>query len=235
MALVEFRNIEKVYQMKDVAVRALDGVSVEFAAGEFVSIMGPSGSGKSTMLAILGCLDRPTSGQFILAGRDVSQASDDELSNVRNREIGFVFQSFNLIQQLTVLENVEVPLFYMGLPLRERRNKSMAAIERVGLGDRTSHLPSELSGGQAQRVAIARALVNDPVIVLADEPTGNLDSKTGVEIMAILKELHASGGTILMVTHDAKLAAYGDRTVNLKDGRVVDDNGGNGRGGARPC
>jgi putative ABC transport system ATP-binding protein len=173
------------------------------------------------MLAILGCLDRPSSGSFFLNGNDVSLASDDELSAVRNLQIGFIFQSFNLIQQLTVLENVEVPLFYAGLGRGERRRKSMEAIERVGLSDRIGHIPSELSGGQSQRVAIARSLVNDPVIVLADEPTGNLDSKTGEEILAVLGELHASGRTILMVTHDSKLAARADRTVYLQDGRVV--------------
>lgn len=222
MALVELRSIEKTYFMKGVSVGALCDLSLDFEKGEFVCIMGPSGSGKSTLLAILGCLDRPTKGTYTLAGQDVSLASDDRLSDVRNRDIGFIFQSFNLIQQLTVLENVEVPLFYMGLPHHQRREKSMEAIERVGLADRISHLPSELSGGQSQRVAIARALVNDPVILLADEPTGNLDSKTGAEIMEVFHELHASGRAILMVTHDDKLAAQGQRIVRLKDGHIDD-------------
>lgn len=220
MALVEFHDVHKIYQMKGMAVRALAGISVDFGEGEFVSIMGPSGSGKSTLLAILGCLDRPTKGKYVLAGQDVSLASDDRLSEVRNKQIGFTFQSFNLIDQLTVLENVEVPLFYVGLPHGARRRKALKAIERVGLSDRTSHLPSELSGGQSQRVAIARALVNDPLILLADEPTGNLDSVTGREIVDIFHELHRAGRTILMVTHDQGLADEAQRIVRLKDGLV---------------
>ena len=220
MALVEFHDVHKIYQMKGVAVRALAGIDVAFREGEFVSIMGPSGSGKSTLLAILGCLDRPTRGKYILGGQDVSLASDDRLSEVRNRQIGFIFQSFNLIDQLTVVENVEVPLFYMGLPHGQRRKRALEAIERVGLADRASQLPSELSGGQSQRVAIARALVNDPLITLADEPTGNLDSATGKEIMEIFHELHRAGRTILMVTHDQSLADQGERIVRLKDGLV---------------
>ena len=229
MALVELKNVEKTYFMKGVSVGALRGLTVEFEKGEFASIMGPSGSGKSTLLSILGCLDRPTAGTYTLGGQDVSAASDDRLSEIRNREIGFVFQSFNLIQQLNVVENVEVPLFYRGMPHRERREKSLAAIERVGLTDRILHLPSELSGGQSQRVAIARALVNDPLIILADEPTGNLDSKTGLEIIGIFRELNESGRTILLVTHDEKLAAQGQRIVRLMDGVVDTGNGGNGR------
>ncbi|MCD6404482.1 MAG: ABC transporter ATP-binding protein [Planctomycetes bacterium] len=211
--------------MKDVAVKALAGVSLDFARGEFVSIMGPSGSGKSTLLAILGCLDRPTSGHYTLNGQDVSLASDDSLSDIRNREIGFIFQSFDLIEQLSVLENTEVPLFYRGISRGQRRRKALEAIDRVGLSDRAAHLPRELSGGQCQRAAIARALVNDPVILLADEPTGNLDSKTGGEIMEVFKQLHRSGRTILLVTHDRDLAEQGDRIVQLMDGAVVD--GGN--------
>lgn len=208
--------------MKDVAVHALAGLSLTFEAGEYVSIMGPSGSGKSTLLGIIGCLDRPTSGTYILNDHDVSTASDDSLSEVRNREIGFIFQSFNLIDQLTVLENVEVPLFYGGLGRRERKERALECIERVGLSDRTAHLPSELSGGQNQRVAIARALVNNPVILLADEPTGNLDSKTGREIVDVFHELHATGRTIIMVTHDESLAAEGQRIVRLMDGVVAE-------------
>jgi len=223
MALVELRDVHKTYFMKGVSIGALQGLSVEFNEGEFVAIMGPSGSGKSTLLSILGCLDRPTSGQYVLGGQDVSTASDDRLSEIRNREIGFIFQSYNLIQQLNLAENVEVPLFYRGISHRERRRKSMEAIGRVGLADRISHLPSELSGGQSQRAAIARALVNDPLILLADEPTGNLDSKTGQEIMDVFSELHRAGRTILMVTHDEKLAARGQRIVRLMDGVVVDD------------
>jgi putative ABC transport system ATP-binding protein len=222
LGLVELREVDKTYFMKGASVRALDGVSASFASGEFVSIMGPSGSGKSTLLAILGCLDRPTKGKYILNDQDVSLASDDRLSQVRNQDIGFIFQSFNLIDQLTVLENVEVPLFYGGFPRHERRRRAMEAIERVGLGDRVAHIPSELSGGQCQRLAIARSLVNDPVILLADEPTGNLDSTTGGEIMQIFHELHASGRTILMVTHDESLGSQAQRTIHLMDGRVVD-------------
>jgi putative ABC transport system ATP-binding protein len=225
VALVELRGVTKVYRMKDVEVGALRGIDLAFHQGEFVSIMGPSGSGKSTLLSILGCLDRPTDGRYILSGQDVSTATDDELSRVRNMDIGFIFQSFNLIQQLTVLENVEVPLFYRGLAPHERRDKALAALERVGLSDRLGHIPSELSGGQCQRVAIARALVGDPVITLADEPTGNLDSKTGHEIIGVLHELHRAGRTILMVTHDESLAAQADRIVRLSDGLVVSTGG----------
>jgi len=220
LALVELDEIHKTYHMKGVSVHALAGVSECFEEGEFVSIMGPSGSGKSTLLAILGCLDRPSRGTYTLNGQDVSLAGDDLLSEVRNREIGFIFQSFNLVDQLTVLENVEVPLFYAGYSHGVRREKALEAIERVGLSDRTAHLPSELSGGQSQRVAIARALVNDPVILLADEPTGNLDSATGREIMDIFQQLHEAGRTILMVTHDEKLAQGAERIVRLMDGRI---------------
>ncbi len=222
MALVELGDVHKTYFMKGASVHALAGVSLKFEEGEFVSIMGPSGSGKSTLLAILGCLDRPTHGKYILNGQDISLASDDRLSQVRNREIGFIFQSFNLIDQLTVLENVEVPLFYRGHGRHERRRRAMAAADKVGLSDRIRHIPSELSGGQCQRVAIARSLVNDPVILLADEPTGNLDSTTGGEIMEIFHELHRAGRTILMVTHDMGLASQAERIVQLMDGKVVD-------------
>ena len=223
MALVELHDIHKTYHMKGVSVHALAGLTLRFEQAEFVSIMGQSGSGKSTLLAILGCLDRPSQGKYILNDQDVSLASDDRLSEVRNQDIGFIFQSFNLVDQLTVLENVEVPLFYAGMPHGVRREKALAAIDRVGLSDRTGHLPSELSGGQSQRVAIARSLVNDPVMLLADEPTGNLDSVTGREIMDIFHQLHAAGRTILMVTHDESLASEGQRIVRLKDGCL--DNG----------
>jgi putative ABC transport system ATP-binding protein len=229
VALVELQNLYKVYRMKGVEVGALRGVTLNFQQGEFISIMGPSGSGKSTLLSILGCLDRPSDGKYFLNGQDVSAASDDRLSQVRNREIGFIFQSFNLIQQLTVLENVEVPLFYRGVGFGERRERSLKALDKVGLLDRIHHLPSELSGGQSQRVAIARALVSEPVILLADEPTGNLDSKTGREIMTVLHDLHNSGSTILMVTHDENLAREADRTVRLKDGVLDEAHPGNGK------
>lgn len=218
MALVDFDNVHKTYFMKGVSVNALAGVTLKFHEGEFVSIMGPSGSGKSTLLSILGCLDRPTQGTYRLNGQDIGRASDDRLSDIRNREIGFIFQSFNLIDQLNVLENVEVPLFYRGMHHHDRKERALEAIDQVGLSHRVGHLPSELSGGQNQRVAIARALVNDPVILLADEPTGNLDTTTGEEIMAIFERLNKSGRTILMVTHDENLAAHGDRVVHLRDG-----------------
>ena len=234
MALVELRSIEKTYFMKGVSVGALCDLSLDFEKGEFVCIMGPSGSGKSTLLAILGCLDRPTKGTYTLAGQDVSLASDDRLSDVRNRDIGFIFQSFNLIQQLTVLENVEVPLFYQGSPRSERRDRASEILAKVGLGDRTTHRPGELSGGQQQRVAIARALVTSPAILMADEPTGNLDSATGFSILALIDELHAGGLTIIMVTHDDRIAARCERVVRLRDGVIERDERGGGSRGRDP-
>lgn len=221
--VVALRDVRRTYTMGDNTVHALAGVDLEIAEGEYVAIMGPSGSGKSTLLNLLGCMDRPTSGSYLLDGRDVATMSDSELSTVRSERIGFIFQSFNLIPSLTVLENIEVPLFYAGWPARKARARSLELAERVGLGDRGSHRPTELSGGQQQRVAIARALSNNPTIVLADEPTGNLDSRTGVEIMAFLRELNQEGRTIIMVTHEDDIAAHARRVVTVRDGRIQED------------
>ncbi len=217
---VKLVGVERHYPMGDNVVRALDGVDVDIKNGEYWAIMGASGSGKSTLLNVLGCLDRPTGGQYLLAGRDVSRLDDDELSEMRSRYLGFVFQSFHLIQQLTVEENVEVPLFYQGLSAEESRERALRMIDKVGLTDRVGHRPQELSGGQQQRVAVARALVNDPLVLLADEPTGNLDSKTSTEILALFDELHAQGRTIVLVTHDAAIAANANSILRLHDGRV---------------
>jgi len=230
VVLAELRDLEKTYFLKGIQVPALRGLSLEFHEKEFVAIMGASGSGKSTLLNLLGCLDQPTNGTYVLGGRDVSTLSDDELSTIRNERIGFVFQSFNLIPQLNVVENIEVPLFYRGVARHDRHAQSVKYAQIVGLGDRLHHKPFELSGGQRQRVAIARALVNDPLIILADEPTGALDSRTGQEIMDIFVKLNELGGAIIMVTHEPNIAAYARRTVTLKDGRVIDDSV-NARGG----
>ncbi|MGB3194974.1 MAG: ABC transporter ATP-binding protein, partial [Phycisphaerae bacterium] len=208
-------------------VEALRGVTLRIEEGEYLAIMGASGSGKSTLLNLLGCLDRPTSGQYLLGGEDVSQLSDGELSEVRGRRIGFVFQSFNLIPQLSALDNIEVPLFYQGMHRRDRRRRATALAEQVGLGQRARHKPMELSGGEQQRVAIARALANDPLIILADEPTGNLDSKTGLDILTIFDDLAARGRTLIVVTHDENIARRTHRTVRLADGRVVNPEGPN--------
>jgi putative ABC transport system ATP-binding protein len=218
--VARFEEVTKIYQMGDVAVRALAGVSIDFAAGSYWAIMGPSGSGKSTMLNLLGCLDRPTTGRYCLAGRDVATLNDDALSELRLRELGFVFQSFNLIPQLTVRENIELPLYYLGIEHEEGMTRADELAERVGLAERLNHRPAELSGGQQQRVAIARALVNDPNVLLADEPTGNLDSATGEQIMALLQDLHAQGKTILMVTHEPDIAAHAASRLHMKDGLV---------------
>jgi len=204
----------------NVVVHALRGVTLEFARGDFVAVMGASGSGKSTLLNLLGCLDRPTSGRYILAGHDVSRLSDDELSRIRSRYIGFIFQSYNLIPQLTVVENIEIPLSYQGDDSPASRRRCLRLAQLVGLGDRLHHRPTELSGGQQQRVAIARSLVNNPHIILADEPTGNLDSATGEEIMGLLDTLNRAGRTIIMVTHEAHIASHANRTVHLRDGQV---------------
>jgi putative ABC transport system ATP-binding protein len=219
--LIEVRGLTKVYQMGAVQVRALDGVDLDIAAGEYVTIMGPSGSGKSTLMNLIGCLDTPTGGSYRLAGELVSELDDDRLADIRNRRIGFVFQVFNLLPRATALANVELPLVYSRVPPAERAEQAQWALEEVDLTDRMDHRPSELSGGQRQRVAIARALVTRPSILLADEPTGNLDSKTGVEIMHLFRKLHGAGQTIIVVTHDPDVSAVGRRVLHLHDGRLV--------------
>ncbi len=215
--------ISKHYLLGGEELRALDRVSLTIERGELVAIMGASGSGKSTLMNILGCLDRPTSGHYLLAGRDVSRLDRNELADVRNQTIGFVFQSFNLLRRTTAQDNVELPLVYRGIGREDRVARARAALERVGLGDRREHFPSQLSGGQQQRVAIARAIVNDPQVVLADEPTGNLDSRTSASIMALFQQLWRAGLTILFVTHDVDVAAYASRIITLRDGRILSD------------
>lgn len=222
--VIDAQGLTKIYQMGDVQVHALRGASLQVRRGELVAIMGPSGSGKSTMMNILGCLDQPTSGEYYLEGVEVDQLDDNQLAQIRGKKIGFVFQTFNLLPRTTALSNVELPLVYSGVGGRERRERVLAALEAVGLGDRLHHRPNELSGGQQQRVAIARALVNDPSIILADEPTGNLDSKSGAEIMAIFQQLNEGQGiTIIFVTHEPEIAQHTRRIVRIADGRIVDD------------
>jgi putative ABC transport system ATP-binding protein len=221
--IIRIRDLTRHYEMGTETVQALRGVSLDIGRNEYLAIMGPSGSGKSTMMNMIGCLDTPTGGEYWLNGQEVSQLSDDQLARVRNKEIGFVFQTFNLLPRATSLHNVELPLVYAGVSARERRSRASAALGRVGLGNRMDHRPNELSGGQRQRVAIARALVNEPSILLADEPTGNLDSTTSEEIMQVFAELHRQGQTIIMVTHEADIAAHADRTVVLRDGKVETD------------
>lgn len=221
MALIDMRNIMKDYEMGETKVHALRGVDVNVKPGEFVSIVGPSGSGKSTLMNLIGCLDRPTSGEYHLDGSKVDELSDDELARIRNKKIGFVFQTFNLLPRTNCLHNVELPLLYSNVIRKTREAKAHEMLERVGLRDRVHHNPSELSGGERQRVAIARALVNEPAIVLADEPTGNLDSKTGSEIMSIFTRLNEEGRTIVLVTHEKYIADYSERTIYLRDGQVV--------------
>ncbi|HEV8550523.1 MAG TPA: ABC transporter ATP-binding protein [Polyangiaceae bacterium] len=224
MALIELEDIHKTYAAgTDVEVHALAGVTLSIDSGEFVAVMGPSGSGKSTLMNLLGCLDRPSSGRYLLDGKDVSKLDKDELAEVRNRTLGFVFQNFNLLPRTSALENVELPLVYANVPSRERKRRSVAALERVGLGGRLDHTPSQLSGGQQQRVAIARALVSEPKIIFADEPTGNLDSRTSIEVMAMLQELVPTGITIAVVTHEPDIAEYASRVVVVKDGLILRD------------
>jgi putative ABC transport system ATP-binding protein len=221
--LIEVRDVTKVYQTGDVEVRALAGVSLNIERGEFVAVMGSSGSGKSTLMNILGCLDRPTAGTYRLAGREVSRMSKADLADVRNHVLGFVFQNFNLLSRTTALENVELPLVYQGVGGRERHRRAAMALERVGLGKRVDHTPNQLSGGQQQRVAIARALVGEPKVILADEPTGNLDSRTSIEVMALFQELGKSGITIALVTHEPDIAEYASRVIVVKDGLILSD------------
>ena len=224
--MINAKDIEKVYDTGAIQVAALRGVSLKVERGESVAIIGPSGSGKSTLMNILGCLDRPTSGTYSLDGREVSTLSDDELAEIRNKKIGFVFQTFNLLPRATALENVELPLVYSGVQGSVRRKRALSALEKVGLADRAHHRPNELSGGQAQRVAIARALVTEPAIILEDEPTGNLDTKSGLEVMRILRELHEQGITIILVTHNPEIAAMADRFVEIRDGLIVREGNG---------
>jgi putative ABC transport system ATP-binding protein len=221
--LISISNLRKIYHMGEVDVRALDGVDLEVEAGEYVAIMGPSGSGKSTLMNLIGCLDTPTSGEYILNNQRVSALDDTELAAIRNHEIGFVFQTFNLLSRATALSNVELPLIYARVSARERHRRAREALEKVGLGDRAKHQPNELSGGQRQRVALARALVNEPSILLADEPTGNLDSRTSAEMMELFNELNAAGNTLVVVTHEEDIAAHARRVVRLLDGKVVID------------
>jgi putative ABC transport system ATP-binding protein len=216
-------HLTRDYDMGGEIVRALRGVDVQIAKNEYVAVMGPSGSGKSTLMNLIGCLDTPTAGEYWLNSQKVSDLTDDELARIRNKEIGFVFQTFNLLPRADALHNVELPLIYAGLPAKERRERAAGALQKVGLGDRMDHRPNELSGGQRQRVAIARALVNDPSILLADEPTGNLDSATGSEIMALFEELHRAGQTIVLVTHEHDIAAHAHRQIHLLDGKIERD------------
>ena len=223
MALIETVDLWKTYVMGSEEIHALRGVSIAIERGEYVAIMGPSGSGKSTLMNLIGCLDTPSKGSYLLNNKQVSQMNDNELARIRNEEIGFVFQTFNLLPRATALHNVELPLVYAGVPAKDRQERARAALTKVELGERMGHRPNELSGGQRQRVAIARALVNNPSILLADEPTGNLDSKTGLEIMGLFERLHHAGNTIVLVTHEADIAAFAHRTISVRDGQVEKD------------
>lgn len=219
--LLKVENLKKVYGSEEYSLNALRGITLEVKGGEFVSIMGPSGCGKSTFMHIIGCLDTPTSGKVLLEGKDISKLSEIELAKIRNKRIGFVFQSFNLIPRMDAITNVQLPLFYSGVPAKERRERAIKALEEVGLAKRINHFSNQLSGGEQQRVAIARALINNPAIIFADEPTGNLDSKAGKEIMDIFKSLHKKGNTIIMVTHDRSVAKMTQRIIRMKDGLVI--------------
>jgi putative ABC transport system ATP-binding protein len=223
MALIDTQDIWKTYVMGSEEIHALRGVSIGIERGEYVAIMGPSGSGKSTLMNLIGCLDTPSKGSYLLNGKQVSQMNDNELARIRNQEIGFVFQTFNLLPRATALQNVELPLVYAGVQGKDRNQRARAALDKVELTSRMGHRPNELSGGQRQRVAIARALVNNPSILLADEPTGNLDSKTGSEIMSLFARLHEAGNTIVLVTHEAEVAAFARRTIHIRDGQVEKD------------
>ena len=223
MTIIETHDLWKTYVMGSEEIHALRGVSISIERGEYVAIMGPSGSGKSTLMNLIGCLDTPSRGSYLLNGKQVSQMNDNELAHIRNQEIGFVFQTFNLLPRASALHNVELPLIYAGVPTKERQERASEALRKVELEQRMSHKPNELSGGQRQRVAIARALVNNPSILLADEPTGNLDSKTGVEIMSLFERLHQAGNTIVLVTHEADVAAHAHRIISIRDGQVEKD------------
>ena len=229
--MIELKEIEKVYEMEAEDVRALRGVDLEIEGGEYAAIMGPSGSGKSTLMNIVGCLDTPSAGTYRLNGTDVSEMNPNELADVRNQQIGFVFQTFNLLPRSSAFHNVELPLVYAGTRRRQRRERAEAALERVGLADRMDHRPAELSGGQRQRVAIARALVNEPSLLLADEPTGNLDSRTGEDIMGLFDQLHAEGNTVILVTHEQHVAGHARRSIAILDGLVASDERRDGRPG----
>jgi putative ABC transport system ATP-binding protein len=223
MLVIDIKNLTKTYVMGEQIVQALRGVSLQIAKNEYVALMGPSGSGKSTLMNMLGCLDTPSSGSYVLNGSDVSILSDDELAGIRNKEIGFVFQTFNLIPRISALDNVALPLVYAGMSGGKRKARAREVLESVGLGSRMDHRPNELSGGQRQRVAVARALVNSPSIILADEPTGNLDSKTSIEIMGLFEEIHRQGNTVILVTHEPDIAAHAHRIVRLRDGVIESD------------